>query len=88
MVVIGDKKVSQFVKFEIIPHLLCCSLLKGIEFYDKFEDIFFDQSKGKNPVFTKRKCFGEYDAVALTMSFLKVVHGMVPSWNNDSVGHV
>ena len=26
----------------------------------------------------KRKCFWEYDAVKMTMTYLKVLHGMVP----------
>ena len=48
-----------------------------MEFYDKFEDMFLDLSKVKNSVFIKRKCFGEYDAVIFTMSFLKIADGMV-----------
>ena len=47
-----------------------------MEFHVKFEDMFLDLHI-KNSVFIKRKCFGEYDAVIFTMSFLKVAHGMV-----------
>ena len=58
-----------------------------MEFYDKFLDRFQDLSKVKNPAVSKakvyqllrafkRKCFGEYDVVTLTMLYLKVVHDM------------
>ena len=47
----------------------------------------------KNPVVRKSKAwpllraskriyFGEYDAVTLTMSYLKVLHGMVPQYSH------
>ena len=59
-----------------------------MEFYDKFEDRLQDISKVKNPAVSKakvkqllrafkRKCFPEYDAVTLTMLYLKVLHDMV-----------
>ena len=59
-----------------------------MEFYDKFVDRFQDLPKVKNPAFSKpkvyqsvrafkRKCFGEYDFVTLTMLYLKVLHDMV-----------
>ena len=59
-----------------------------MEFYDKFEDRLQDISKVKNPAVSKakvkqllrafkRKCFREYDAVTLTMLYLKVLHDMV-----------
>ena len=56
--------------------------------YDKFVDRFQDLSKVKNPAVRKakvqqllttfkRKCFGGYDGVTLTMLYLKVLHVMV-----------
>ena len=47
-----------------------------MEFYRKFVDRFQDLSKVKNPA-VKRKCFGEYDAVTLTMLYLKVLRDIV-----------
>ena len=57
-------------------------------FYDKFVDRFQDISEVKDPAVSKtkvlqllrafkRKCLGEYDAVTLTMLYLKVPHDMV-----------
>ena len=59
-----------------------------MEFYDKYVDRFQYLSKVKNPAVSKvkvqqllrafkRKCFGAYDAVTLTMLYLKVLHDMV-----------
>ena len=49
-----------------------------MEFYDKFMDRFQDLSKVWNPAVTKAKdnVWGEYDAVTLTMLYLKVPHDM------------
>ena len=61
MVVIGDEKVSAFVKFEIILPLLYFLLdllqiaMQDMEFYDKFLDRFQDISKVKNPAVSKSK---------------------------------
>ena len=62
--------------------------LQDTDFYDQFEDRFQDLSKVKNLAVSKanvyyilgtfkRKCFGGYDAVTLTMLYLNVVHDMV-----------
>ena len=59
-----------------------------MEFYDKFVDRFQDISKVKNPAVSKESSsnyferskenvLGEYDAVTLTMLYLKVLHDMV-----------
>ena len=57
-----------------------------MEFYGKFADRFHDLLKvnepcsqqGKGLIITfDRKCFEEYDAVILTMLYLKVLHDMV-----------
>ena len=56
--------------------------------YDKFVDRFQDLSKEPNLAVSKaevsqllraskRKCFGEYDAITLTMLYLKVLYDMV-----------
>ena len=63
-----------------------------MEFYDKFADRFQDISKVKNPAVSKEKvqqllrifkriCFGKYDAVTLTMLYLKVLHDMASQIN-------
>ena len=55
---------------------------------DKFVDRFQDLSKVKNPAVSKakvyqllrvfkRKCFGKYDVVTLSMLYLKVLHDIV-----------
>ena len=57
-------------------------------FYEKFLDRFQDLPKVKNPAaskakvqqivrFFKRKYFGKYDVITLTMLYLKVLHDMV-----------
>ena len=56
-----------------------------MEFYDIFVDRFQDLSKVKNPAANKakgfralkRKFFSEYDAVTLTMFYLKILHDIV-----------
>ena len=59
-----------------------------MEFYDKLVDRFQDMFKVKNSSVSKakvksllkafkRKCFGKYDAVTVTMLYLKVLHDMV-----------
>ena len=57
-----------------------------MESYDKCVDRFQDISKVKNPAVSKakallkifkRKCFGEYDTVTLTMLYVKVLHDML-----------
>ena len=59
-----------------------------MEFYDKLVDRFQDMLKVKNSSVSKakvksllkafkRKCFGKYDAVTVTMLYLKVLHEMV-----------
>ena len=61
LVVIGDEKVSAFVKFEIILPLLYFLLdllqiaMQDMEFYDKFVDRFQDISKIKNHAVSKAK---------------------------------
>ena len=45
--------------------------MKGTEVYDKFVDRFHDLWK------VQKKCFGENDAVTVTMIYLKVLHDMV-----------
>ena len=57
-------------------------------FYEKFLDRFQDLPKVKNPAVSKtklqktvrsfkRKSFGKYDVITLTMLYLKVIHEMV-----------
>ena len=57
-----------------------------MNFYDKFVDRFQNLSKVKNPVDSKgliiserfqKKTFREYDAILLTMLYVKVFHTMV-----------
>ena len=59
-----------------------------MEFYDKFVDKSQDLSEVKNLLsarqmsnnyleLSKRKCFWEYDAVTLTMIYLKVLHNII-----------
>ena len=57
-----------------------------MEFYDKLVDRFQDLLKVKNSAVSKAKVksllkafksFGEYDAVTVTMLYLKVLHDMV-----------
>ena len=63
-----------------------------MEFYDKFVDRYQDISKIKNSAVTKakvqqllraikRKCFGECDAVILTMLYFKVLHDMLSQYS-------
>ena len=60
---IRHERVSPFVKFEIIPPLLCFLLdlltnkhcMQDMEFYDKLVDRFKDLSKVKNPAVSKAK---------------------------------
>ena len=83
------KKVSPFVKFEIIPPLLKCLLdpltSKYCRTWSSVINLWTDsRTCEKSPVVTKllKACkinyFGEYDAVTLTTPYLKVLHGMVP----------
>ena len=62
MVNTGDEKVSLFVKFEKILHVLCFLLdppykyaLQEKEFYEKIMERFQDLSKAKNPTVSEAK---------------------------------
>ena len=90
-------KRSPFVKFGIISTPLFCLLDSRRNKYRRalssMKNSWIDsRTCQKNPVVRKGKAwpllraskiiyFGEYDAVTLTMSYLKVLHGMVRQYS-------
>ena len=94
LVIIKDKKVCPFVKFEIILRFLCCLLdpltNKHCRAWSSMINLWIDsmtfqkyrilsarQRSNNYLELLKGNILGEYDAVTLTMLYLKVLHDMV-----------